>query len=785
MGFILAETKDSKDRHADVRCCCFSKPNDTTLSVRYKSWLHCRRRSAPVLLLLLLVPHFLVERVDAFRSLGQVERVAAVVPFHRAARPLQRFGTILHTSRKDSYSPGSHTEKEEEEDGPLLVQNVNQIRADWPLVGDKDSIPLDAQQAPLSRRLLLGTACIGIGSALGGSGDGDIAHAMASSSSPTLSSTNTTSRLRWQVTPVNKRTGVTVFDAERAGYKVNFVTYLSRFLLTFDRDCQFWWYQRAADIPRSATPDQVLAYRRAQFAAFSASVEVGLQEYSGPNGPETLLAALIRRYCRNTKTVPTESNTTMTKEQSAATAPLKNTTSAASDKASTKKARREREIKEARRQICLLFGLMEQNQPVESLTRQLAALDNGSVLRVKIVDGGSGYAPGYGPPNVRFPPPDAGPDYETATGRAILSPNGRLLRIDVVNRGFGYKQIPDITISPPAVVRFGGDAISPDFADTATAQAFLFRSGPNKGRIERIQLTSPGAGYTANEMIRIQVNPPETPFEKGGVTGTAAAVLEYEVSDILIVKNGTGYAVEKPIRVQVDPPPLTARVNMNDPLVVGVLKPSDLLPATTIPSSELRKKMPDPKDPNSLAFRANNEAEKGGGTGCIGRACYDRRVVAVAYPASPNNNNVFKSFRKSNDTVDQWAALENEVARRTISAATAGDLPQPINFVNSGAGAASELLSLLPSGVGLEFNALYNRYELAVDPNYQDNPSAPLWMKASARKIDPDFGPRGRSPIERDMQLGLNTYLRFILSGAICASGVHLVLTPIDGTLLL
>jgi hypothetical protein len=203
------------------------------------------------------------------------------------------------------------------------------------------------------------------------------------------------------------------------------------------------------------------------------------------------------------------------------------------------------------------------------------------------------------------------------------------------------------------------------------------------------------------------------------VTGNATAVLEYEVSDIVIVKNGTGYAVVKPIRVQVDPPPLTARVNMNDPLVVGVLKPSDLLPATTIPSSDLRKKMPDPKDPNFLAFRANNEAERGGGGGCVGRACYDRRVVAVAYPASANNYTVFMSYRNGNDTVNPWETLENEAHRRTISATTAGDLPQPINFVNGGPGAASEILSLLPSGVGLEFNALYNRYELAVDPNYQ------------------------------------------------------------------
>lgn len=52
------------------------------------------------------------------------------------------------------------------------------------------------------------------------------------------------SALPWQATPVNKRTGVTVFDAESAGYTVSFVTYLSRFLLTFDESCQRWWYDQ-------------------------------------------------------------------------------------------------------------------------------------------------------------------------------------------------------------------------------------------------------------------------------------------------------------------------------------------------------------------------------------------------------------------------------------------------------------------------------------------------------------------------------------------------------------
>ena len=106
-----------------------------------------------------------------------------------------------------------------------------------------------------------------------------------------------TTNLPWEPSPVNKRSGVTVFDAEREGYNVGFVTYLSRFLLNFDADCQRWWYSRAADLPRRGTLEQVDAMRLVQFGAFSASVEVGLQEYRGPDGPKRLMVNLLRRYC--------------------------------------------------------------------------------------------------------------------------------------------------------------------------------------------------------------------------------------------------------------------------------------------------------------------------------------------------------------------------------------------------------------------------------------------------------------------------------------------------------
>ena len=114
----------------------------------------------------------------------------------------------------------------------------------------------------------------------------DIGVVGLSSSSMTLSS------LQYEALPVNKRFGVSLYDPEKSGFNVKFITYLSRFLLVFDRECQKWWYTRAGEIPRKATFEQVNELRLQQFASFSASVEVGLLEYRDPTGPRRLLAVV-------------------------------------------------------------------------------------------------------------------------------------------------------------------------------------------------------------------------------------------------------------------------------------------------------------------------------------------------------------------------------------------------------------------------------------------------------------------------------------------------------------
>lgn len=640
----------------------------------------------------------------------------------------------------------------------------------------EDSTSSGKSDETSTRRLFFASTLIAAGTALAAMD----ATSSAAAASP-AGAAETQTKLQWEVTPVNKRTGVKIFDAEQVGYNVRFVTYLSRFLLCFDQDCQRWWYNRASDLPRTATAEQVKALRLQQFGAFSASVEVGLQGYrvsNGGSGPATLMRSLLRRYCPDTEQLKAS-------RVAAGLPPL-------SEIAVQKQ---EREVKEARRQIALLFGLMEKNQPVSQISKLLAAIDNGSVSSVQIIDPGSGYAPGYGPPDVRFAPPEAGDEYETATGRAILTPSGEILRIDVINRGFGYSKAPIVTISPPAALRFANDTlrfdnyVAGEKAEQAQAKAFIFRSGVNKGRIERIQLDVTGQGYTPKEIIRIRFSPPEMSAADGGSMPTATAVLEYEVSDILIVKNGTGYAVEKPIAIFVEPPPLTARVNMNDPMMARIVGPNQPLPATTVPTKEMLKKMPRPNDPLSVASRAAIEANKGGAGGCIGRGCYDRPVLAVAYPVATAGKNSYSTYRSAAEnskaqTIEDALDIRSAVTakRSFVSGATSGSVSGVPELLSFGAkGSSTSLLSLLPAGIGLAFKSDLDRYQLAVDPTYtMDDAAQFLKGSSSSRPLDPDFGPRGRSPIERDMQLGISSYVRFAASGAICCSGVHLALTPID-----
>ncbi|CAB9523213.1 substrate carrier family protein N [Seminavis robusta] len=486
--------------------------------------------------------------------------------------------------------------------------------------------------------------------------------------------------LPWETNPVNKRSGVTVTDVETVGYNVAFVTYLSRFLLNFDQNCQRYWFT-GVSIPQTATSAEVERIRLDQFAAFSASVELGLRQYNqGSDGPKQLLQDLVQKY---------------------GTIPDKNIDDS--------KASERRVARAARRQIALLFGLMEVNQPTKEITKLLAAVDNGRVSSVQLNKDAlqmQGFELGR-EPIVTFNPPQAGDSFQVAEGRVVLKPTGNLLRLDIVNGGSGYSSPAIVTVSPPPTE--GGI--------TAKVQAKIV-----KGQVESLRIIDTGSGYTDKDPIEIVVVPTD------GEPAVVAPVLNMAISRIDVTREGSGYAVEKPTKVYLTP------------------------------------------------FPENISKNKGSSAEPV--------LIGLTYPVAEKSS--FTSFRKDDDTKelrDQESNFEKrynlQQGSGAVSGIDSGAAAPRLPFWTGRASSSAELLRMLPAGVGLEYDSSAKRYALAMDTEYMKKYPAFL-QQGSSRIIGTEFGPRGRAPIERDRELDLSAYLRFSLSGATCASAVHLALTPLD-----
>ncbi|KAL7472050.1 hypothetical protein ACHAXS_012362 [Conticribra weissflogii] len=208
------------------------------------------------------------------------------------------------------------------------------------------------------------------------------------------------------------------------------------------------------------------------------------------------------------------------------------------------------------------------------------------------------------------------------------------------------------------------------------------------------------------------------PESSEGRTASADPVLEYEVAGIDVVDEGRGYAAEKPIRIAIDPPP--------NPTVGGA--PSGVRPAVAVAYPKGKY--------TSYASYANIDG-------------------GIDFPRmSPDIDNIVSASESYSDT-----------ASSLVTGPT-----------------SSQLLSLLPSGYGVQFDASLQRYVvtgLSSTEKIEDVISGTLEGK-SFKPINFSFGPRGRSPIEREKNLDPSTVLRFMASGAICSSLAHVALTPID-----
>jgi len=292
-------------------------------------------------------------------------------------------------------------------------------------------------------------------------------------------------------------------------YQPTFVTYLSRFLLNYDRSSATWWRDQLIALYRqqgiSVDRQQVRSIREKQFGQFSQSVEVGLQQYQGKKGVRELFKFLRYRYGTS---------------------------------------------KQAKLQLALLFSIVSsRNQPSDLIRKELARAEGGVVTAAELLDGGRGYVcDGGNGPKVTVSAPDGGG--APAVVRAELGTTGQLLSIALGDGGSGYLPgaSPTVSVSPPSTS--GGRQAG------RRAQA-IARVGD--GRVVSLELIDRGRGYRKTDVVTVRIEPPRDDAGKPlreGVAATAAASLESGVVRLVLEDGGRGYARDQPLSLDVAPPQL-------------------------------------------------------------------------------------------------------------------------------------------------------------------------------------------------------------------------------------
>ncbi|GMH76776.1 hypothetical protein TL16_g07191 [Triparma laevis f. inornata] len=133
------------------------------------------------------------------------------------------------------------------------------------------------------------------------------------------------------------------------------------------------------------------------------------------------------------------------------------------------------------------------------------------------------------------------------------------------------------------------------------------------------------------------------------------------------------------------------------------------------------------------------------------------------------------SGRGCYDTLPTAIAITSGSTEEVRGSKIEGTIP---DMVGSGSATSEKLLGLFGEGVGVIWDERFKRWTVKAGQS-AFLPTLPS-NNPSSRAVDPSFGPRGRSPIEREKNLSPSTYLRFMVSGALCCSVVHLGVTPLD-----
>ncbi len=342
-------------------------------------------------------------------------------------------------------------------------------------------------------------------------------------------------------------------------YSPRFTSYLARLLINYDYASMSWWQRKTLVAPGESTqrlsrllsskgfegtfreldvdedtfiseeelraalldPEVMTRREKELLAQLQASVNFGLLRYQGKEGVTRLIRILRTEFGIN---------------------------------------------RLGKRQIALLFSLMDNLQPVEAIKQLIAEAENARVVGFNVTYPGFGYDADSPPQVVVSPSPGAN---VSAVARVKLEPTGRILKVvlDAPVGGFSGPP-PKLEMSPPSAPGGVRAVCIPKM---------------NGEAIERVIVSNPGSGYTESDRPTVIVLVDGQPLP--WIVKLARPVLEMKVARVELTEGGggSGYAHDLPIKVEISKPPFPISAAATAKATALLSEPNELILRSWLP----------------------------------------------------------------------------------------------------------------------------------------------------------------------------------------------------------
>jgi uncharacterized membrane protein YgcG len=347
-------------------------------------------------------------------------------------------------------------------------------------------------------------------------------------------------------------------------YSPKFTAYLARLLINYDYASMSWWQRKTLLAPRESSqrisrllstkgfegtfkeldvdedtfisqdelraalsdPEELVKRERELLAQLQASVNFGLARYQGKEGVDRLCRILRSEFGIN---------------------------------------------RLGKRQLAMLFALMDNLQPVEAIKQLIAEAENASIVGFNVTYPGFGYD-AEKPPTVSVSPsPGAN---ATVKARVKLAPTGRILKVVLDSPMTGFSSPPKLEVSPP-------------IAEGGVRAVCIPKM--NGDTLERVVLSNPGKGYSEVDRVSIIVNVEGQPLP--WVLRQARPLLEMKVAEVTLLDKvkggGEGYAHDLPIKVEISKPPFPVSAVATAKATAILSEPNELILRSWLPPTNV------------------------------------------------------------------------------------------------------------------------------------------------------------------------------------------------------